>query len=884
MAEVPYAGGVPTVEPETRAPDDLQHISATPQEFGGLIAQGEEKAGQGLEQAGTAAFDIAAFKGKINTDNAVNQYITYHDNVMYGDPSKTTIGPDGKPVPDTGFFGTQGRAASDQRPDALKSLEDQRETIHKTLPTPEEQFQFDAQTRRMYADSVQRTGLHADQQWKDWAGGVNTQGANLAMNGYLRNLNDPQAMASHASDYINLKVQEAQVKFGNDPTVMQQTIDGAKRDLLKAQVMAVSVNDPAGAQRILEKNKSIAGPEYEPLADHVRNRAEQQNGVSAAQQATTGAVQQFHATRPYANPALPVYSQVTETIPGGYSQRGLARTIQIESSGNPNVQPPPGLSPAHTPIGLGQFIPATWAAYGQGDPHDPEASIMATQNYAAANAQQLTRALGRAPTDPELYLAHQQGPIGATRLLTNPMARAGDIVGDAAISRNGGDPNAPAYVFTSMWTNKFNNPAAPLGPQVAGAMPRAPMPASDPYALHAASLQRVMTNPELNENERQHAIQFLNHSFTEAQVAAEADTKAKKDASDTAMSGYISGMINGGVATPQMVQQIGSDTSLTAEAKENLYRFATQDFGFESSTQFGPAYSSAYQRIFLPPDDPNKINDASDILKLGTPGGGLTPRGADRLMKVFSESRKNPDQVAVNSTKSSLIQYAKSKLSFDQETLIPGIKPLSDPKGQQVFNAQFIPRFEAAYDAWIKADKNPWEFLTQKNVDQLMEGLRPKAQMAADKVSAQGEVTGEPIANAPLPVAPDGVDQQTWGTVLQRPPVMATGQVATPQQYGAAIAILKETPTADVKTKFNKWFGTKGAMADDVLDKLNPQPAKAEQQPTPVAPAAVTAPRQTLGEEAEQGMSEANDLSAGARERALAAAQAARERQGGLLQ
>src|SRR6185503_11239111 len=115
-------------------------------------------------------------------------------------------------------------------------------------------------------------------------------------------------------------------------------------------------------------------------------------------------------------------------------------------------------------------------------------------------------------------------------------------------------------------------------------------------------------------------------------------------------------------------------------------------------------------------------NDPNQILVAGAPGGGLTPKGTEQLMKIWQSSKKDIDQAAINQTKSALIQYAKSKLSFDQETLAPGFQ-LKDPKGAQIFNAQFVPKFEAAYDAWIKAGKNPWEFLNQDNIDKLMVGL-----------------------------------------------------------------------------------------------------------------------------------------------------------------
>ena len=78
---------VPSVAPDSRPPDDYQRINAKPEQFGGLVAQGLEKAGQGIQKAGENIFDIAQFQGKVNADDQVNHYITGRDRILYGDPS-----------------------------------------------------------------------------------------------------------------------------------------------------------------------------------------------------------------------------------------------------------------------------------------------------------------------------------------------------------------------------------------------------------------------------------------------------------------------------------------------------------------------------------------------------------------------------------------------------------------------------------------------------------------------------------------------------------------------------------------------------------------------------------------------------------------------------
>jgi hypothetical protein len=88
MANSPYDGGAGTVAPETRLPDNYQHVNATPEAFGGAIASGMRELGQGAVQA-------SQFYGEVTADDAMNKYETGINNILHGDPTK--IGPDGNP-------------------------------------------------------------------------------------------------------------------------------------------------------------------------------------------------------------------------------------------------------------------------------------------------------------------------------------------------------------------------------------------------------------------------------------------------------------------------------------------------------------------------------------------------------------------------------------------------------------------------------------------------------------------------------------------------------------------------------------------------------------------------------------------------------------------
>lgn len=141
----------------------------------------------------------------------------------------------------------------------------------------------------------------------------------------------------------------------------------------------------------------------------------------------------------------------------------LSKVAQIESSGNPSVVNKFGFK------GLFQEGAPYVAANGGGDPLNPvDATAMAAHGFAHSR-DVLSHALGRRPTDGELYLAHQQGEGGATKLLSNPNALAASLVGNAAVVNNGGTPNETAADFAHHWTSRLDGENQGQGPTQANA-------------------------------------------------------------------------------------------------------------------------------------------------------------------------------------------------------------------------------------------------------------------------------------------------------------------------------------------------------------------------------------------------------------------------------
>ncbi|WP_246639007.1 transglycosylase SLT domain-containing protein [Rhizobium laguerreae] len=144
--------------------------------------------------------------------------------------------------------------------------------------------------------------------------------------------------------------------------------------------------------------------------------------------------------------------------------------IGKESSFNPNAVSPTGAT------GLAQFTKGTGSQYGlvsdQGDLRkDPVANLKALVALTNDNRAGLTKALGRAPTDGELALAHQQGLQGAVNLLS------GKSVPGNNLAANNVDPNMDPRAAANKIMAFYGGSG---GQQAAGEKPAAGMPSAPP--------------------------------------------------------------------------------------------------------------------------------------------------------------------------------------------------------------------------------------------------------------------------------------------------------------------------------------------------------------------------------------------------------------------
>jgi hypothetical protein len=209
----------------------------------------------------------------------------------------------------------------------------------------------------------------------------------------------------------------------------------------------------------------------------------------------------------------------------------LLKTAMRESSFNPNAK-----SSKSSATGLFQFIDQTWlATLKQSGPSlgygryagaiartssgryvvpnaamrrqimslrfDPTANAMMAGAFTQTNAARLGRALGRSPTDGELYIAHFLGQGGAVKLISAagnaPQAKAANLFPHAARANHSiffdkqGGARSSAEVYRVL-VAKHDGTAMPPLPALASA-PLQPAAPAAPAAAPAASASAAAT-------------------------------------------------------------------------------------------------------------------------------------------------------------------------------------------------------------------------------------------------------------------------------------------------------------------------------------------------------------------------------------------------------
>lgn len=400
----------------------------------------------------------------------------------------------------------------------------------------------------------------------------------------------------------------------------------------------------------------------------------------------------------------------------GADEEVLSRTAQLESGGAHTTNPQSGAS------GPFQFLPSTGRPYGLADPNDNAASADAAARLQVDNRAALTDSLGRSPTGPELYLAHQQGAAGAAALILHPdlpavtaltPAYGGDTKkAQAAIVENGGSASMTAGQFAGMWADRYNGTA----PHTPGSTPQPTQDDAGNIVYPKSGDLRDFLRPDQRADlarvatDRAQALQRASLVDQERQAALQ--QKALHDASNEAETRTIADVTgvgdNPGVTATQIADPKGPYNQLLPDAKLRMIGFLDRNAkaSDHDAATYGPGFNDMLHRIYAQPGDPTRITDPGTLIENTGPGLGLTVAGLKQLQSEMS-AQKTPDGAANAQMKKAFFDAAHVQISQH------GIGMNGrDPIGEMKY-AQFLQAALPAFDAGIKAGKTAPELLGQ---------------------------------------------------------------------------------------------------------------------------------------------------------------------------
>lgn len=826
MAPAPYQfageGPVGDVKPENFS--GQQQIRATPEAFGAARARATQQIGKTAEELGAGALRLSQFYDQVAVDDGANKLQESLDRLKHGNPD--VIGEDGQP--ETGFMGKRGALAMDHYKPTLTNADEAVNSIRESLPAGQAQTSFDRVARGMMADFKSRIGSHYEQQSKEWAVNVNKATLTNSLTAISREPDSEEVFNHSLADGFDQAGKNVHLAGGGE-TELKAAKDAVLSAAWKTRIASIGVNEPKRALQMAEEHKADLGMGYDEVAGHLRARADEQAGNMAGAKAFAAS----HGTHAAYNPRQPIFAQAATQ--GPLSRNDLARFVQIEWPGRNNPK-----NPSHQ--GPGQFSESTARQVGITDRNDFGQAVMGIQRYAAMNAPILARALGRMPSGAELYLAHQQGPGGAAKLLANPDVRAGDLVGDAAIKQNGGNPNAPASAFTSMWVRKFGGNVSPSAVTGAGGGIEIPEFASNraersymalsqgepsavpdiisthPEQVRADALRSIIDDQDLNDDERRHAIQTINQLSAAEEIADHAAEKAKKEMSDAAANEFAQMALTG--KFEGLVDAISSDPRLTDwHTRASLVGYVRAEAKRQATGEdegYGKGYAQIYHRVVARPGDPERIADPAEIYRLADEGGPLTGNGAAKLAAILREI-KRPESASAHTTFSQIMNEAKKEVSFEQ---VYGDFKIPDTAGERNYAYRIFPEMQGRFDRLMREGGDTQKFFAElpQEVRKMRDSLRSPTEAARDRMAALGAVNN--AETGPIPPAPPQTDGKKWHELASTPPLRPDGKPFKTTTWGAALTALVAAATPQAIEKFDASPFGKTYKGKELLDML----------------------------------------------------------------
>lgn len=246
-------------------------MRANPADFGAQVGEATERAGGAIQKVGD-------LYGRVAADDATTSTLSEVSQILHGVPGKV-VGkdPDGNPVYDSGYLGLKGADAMSAREGVQERIDDAIQHHRDGLWTTDSQEQFDNETRRYRAQWLSTMGDHLDQQQQVWGVDVANKGIMTVQNSIVNHLGNPDLLRQDQEQLRKYAVRKAQLEFGGSDDPAQSVnakgaILQADQTFLMTQLHALTLSDPASAQKLFDASRGVLGslPDYDQIGRQVK--------------------------------------------------------------------------------------------------------------------------------------------------------------------------------------------------------------------------------------------------------------------------------------------------------------------------------------------------------------------------------------------------------------------------------------------------------------------------------------------------------------------------------------------------------------------------------------------------------------------------------------
>lgn len=640
-----------TVDPSVAAPDQSLRVQATPDMFGGAIGEAVAKLGQQAQKTGE-------YFGQVQTDDAMNGAMDRVNGVL----SK--------------YRTLQGREALDAR----KGVEDEIDDIFKTgragLKLGYQQTAYDNAARgyrTRYIDGL--IANHAEQAARVYTKNTNENSLNVALAGVSNVSDDDEHVEIFKEDARRAMVRQA-VSEGNagDPEAINFAISAADRSVYKTQVQSVAVKDPVRALALAERHREALGTEYPELANSLRARVNEAEGLSIANDAIGTA-----ATR------------MQELPPAQANAPAVRQAILDIESGDKSTAP----VSVDGAVGPAQMLPKTFEQFAK-----PGEDINNPADNRAVSARYIEH-LSNLPNvqgDPARIAVGYFSGEGNIAPIGSPQPWV-------ANKTDGNGKSTQAYVQDV--TSRMQNQGAML-------------------AAKASAYDVVLAKTSNNPQARQVALTEINRQYSAAQTAALANDAARKAQTEAKLRDY-----GDKIRAGQPVDFL-RDPDLTETQVEHLHTLQMQTIAERlngAPGNYGPGAEAVRERIYS--SGPDRIVNVEQLLPM-VASGQLNPTGYTWASSMLAEVNK-PGAEADRQITSNFYEAARKKVTLE---VAGAFTKIIRPERQEAWNKALPVLNQAIAEGRAKGLTNA-QMMDPNNKDSVWGALKPFLPTPAESKNAQ---------------------------------------------------------------------------------------------------------------------------------------------------